>query len=410
MKLINRINNYFIILAVLFLPINLKLNNIFLGLFVIFSIILFFDIDKGNRWERLKQNRIQIILLTLPFWLNALGLLYTDELKKGIDYTVRAIPFLLIPIIAISQPEIVNKNYKKMGYALVLGCLFVSFFSWGHTIKEIFYLKKPLSDLFGALHSHHKLVKYLGLHATYLSIFIYVSIGFLITQITYLKHTHKTLTVFVVLVLTFFLFHLLSRMSILFFIFSGTTYLIYVKKWKILIGLFLAVLILGFLAYNIKNNYLRDRLFNSLNFLEKDTEFSKKDDRFDRLSASYEVFIQSPVFGYGTAGESKHRKELFKKNKDMVAYDQDFNAHNQFFEYLSTYGIIGGFVYFLFFGNLFWLTYKVKNYFILFILTGLFLACITESIFERSLGVVFTSLLIALLISFGNKKKKTKDY
>jgi hypothetical protein len=39
----------------------------------------------------------------------------------------------------------------------------------------------------------------------------------------------------------------------------------------------------------------------------------------------------------------------------------------------------------------------------------LFLACLTESIFERSQGVVYTALLIALLLSFTNNTNKTID-
>lgn len=169
------------------------------------------------------------------------------------------------------------------------------------------------------------------------------------------------------------------------------------------------IVVMGTLAYNVKHNYLRDRLFNSLNMFEKKTQFSKKDDRFNRLAASYEVFLKSPLVGYGTAGESKYRREIFKKNRDNIAYKENYNAHNQFFEYLSTYGIIGGVAYLVFFGGLFHLVFKQKSGYFLYLVTGVFLACITESIFERSNGVVYMAVLIGLLLSFSCQKQRIND-
>jgi len=145
-------------------------------------------------------------------------------------------------------------------------------------------------------------------------------------------------------------------------------------------------------------------LFNSLNFLEKPTKFSKKDDRFDRFSASYEIFVKSPIYGYGTASEDSFRNEVFIRNRDKVAYQNNYNAHNQLLEYLSTFGIIGGIAFFIFFASLFYLVFRLKKGFFTFIAIGLFLACITESVFERSQGVVYTSLFLSLLISFNRKK------
>ena len=172
------------------------------------------------------------------------------------------------------------------------------------------------------------------------------------------------------------MFHLLSRNAMFYFLLSSIAYLIYFRYWKILFSTMFIILILGFFAYNVKHNYLRDRLFNSLNFFEKETQFSKKDDRFDRLAASYEVFKHSPIIGYGTAAESKYRKQIYLQNNDKVAYENNYNAHNQFFEYLSTYGIIGGLAYLIFFGYMFNLALRKKNVYFLFLVTGLFLACL----------------------------------
>ena len=57
---------------------------------------------------------------------------------------------------------------------------------------------------------------------------------------------------------------------------------------------------------------------------------------------------------------------------------------------------------------LFYKAFKLKIGFLVFTITGLFLACLTESVFERSQGVVYTALIIGLMLSFHLAKKETK--
>ncbi len=406
MKLINQLNIYCLILAVFFLPIHLNLNNIFLVSFFGLSSIQFIIGAKDESIKQLKRNKWTLLIVTIPFLLNALGVIYSDELKKGFDFTIRTIPFLYLPLIAVTTPRIFVENYKKMGYALVIGSLLVAIYSWSHTSIEIFNLNKPWEELFGPLYSHHNLVKALDLHAAYLSICIYTAIGFLVVEFKNCKKALKIASTISIIFLLFFMFHLLSRNAIIYFLMATIVFLIFSKQWKLLISGSILVIMLAVLAYNVKHNYLRDRIFNNLNFLEKKTQFSKKDDRFDRLAASYEVFKQKPVFGFGTAAESKHRREIFKKNNDIVAYKRNYNAHNQFFEYLSTFGIIGGLAYIIFFTYLFYLSIKLRSGFFIFVITGLFFASLTESIFERSQGVVYAALIIALMLSFQIRQRE----
>lgn len=396
--------------AIFFLPIHINLNNIFLLIFIFTSLVAAFLTPKVAL-KNITKNKTVLFLTCIPFILNIIGLLYTDELSRGIDYTVRALPFLLIPIISVLSPKVFVDNYKKMGYVLIFGCLFVVIWSWFFSIQSLLSEGKPFKDLFGPLYSNHNLLRCLDMHPAYLSIFIYTAIGFIAIEFRNYKKNMKIVNSIIVMVLFAFMVHLLSRFAIFYFIVSSVIYLIYNKHWVLLSGLTIVITLVMAYAYNTPHNYLRDRLIYNLNLFEKKTQFSKKDDRFDRLSASYEIFKQSPIIGYGTAAESKHRREIFKRNRDMVAYNEDYNAHNQFMEYLSTFGIIGAIAYLLFFGTLFHMVYKNKQFFLGFLITGVFLACLTESIFERSWGVVYMSLMIGLIISFNKETiiKTTMD-
>ena len=352
----------------------------------------------------LKSNFKIIILFSIPFLLNFFGLFYSKNLNLAIDYNIRALPFLLLPTVSVVSTKVLFDNYKRMGMALIFGCLATALFSWAFSFYEISQLNRPFSAIIGPLYTHHNLLKSLDLHAAYVSICIYTAIGFVIRTYSSLNNKTKRFYFIVALFLAIFMIQLLSRNALIFSFFSLSIYLVLKRKWRLIFAIYF-IISLGLVgAYNINHNYLRDRLFNSLNLMEKPTKFSKKDNRFDRLRASYEIFIKSPIYGYGTASEDSFRNTVFKKNLDQIAYKKNYNAHNQFFEYLSTFGIIGGVAYLIFFIALFYLVFSLKEGFFIFIVIGLFSACLTESIFERSQGVVYTSLFLSVLISFFRTK------
>ena len=112
MKQINQLNIYCLIIAVFFLPIHLNLNNIFLVCFIGLSSILFIIENRKEKWEHIKNNKWILLIVIIPFLLNALGLIYTDEPKKGFDFTLRTIPFLCLPLIAVTTGTVFTPRKK----------------------------------------------------------------------------------------------------------------------------------------------------------------------------------------------------------------------------------------------------------------------------------------------------------
>ena len=385
-------------LAVCFLPINIRLNNIFLVCFFISALFLCF-IDKKRINKHVKKWKLKLVsLLSLPFILTAAGMLYTDEFTRGVNDVIRATPFVCTPIIGLLRPQLFTDNLNKLGYSLVVGCLFVAFYSWIDIVSKAIATGVSSLTLFSSLNFNHNLVSGLNLHATYVSLCVYAAIGFLVYNYERASSTKKKyITGVLIFVLFLFLLNLLSRNILICFFASSSVYLMYYRKWKLLIIGAVILFGIGYSAYNLRHNYLRDKLFKSFNFFEKESKFAKKDDRFDRLSASYELFLQRPLFGFGTAAESKHRIAIFKRNRDYVAYNEKYNAHNQFFEYLSTYGLVGGMVYLLYFGRIVFWVIGMRRGFFIYITFALVMLTVTESIFERTQGVVFTSIFTTLL-------------
>lgn len=410
MKLLYQFNNLLLILCVFFLPINILLNNIFLGGFIFTSFFIMLISKRKTFLEKLKINKGSLFFYALPFLITVFGLLYTDELKLALDDVVRAAPFFLLPIIAILLPQKFSMNYRNLGYSLVAGCFFVACYSWAEVMLALKTNNDSFSQFFTSRYFNHNLVKGLNLHATYVSLFVYASIGFLAHELKEVSSNIKKSLLLVIGALLFlFLLNLLSRNILVCFALFTTGYFVYARKWRLFLAAAVCVAVLAIISYNIKHNYLRDKLFRSLNLFEQKTQFSKKDDRFDRLAASYEIFLNKPLFGYGTAAESKHRIAVFKRNRDYVAYKEKYNAHNQFFEYLSTYGLLGAIVYFLFFVKLWKTVFMTRKVYFVYIAFAVTMLTITESIFERTQGIVFTSFLIALLLSINARSKNNHE-
>ena len=113
--------------------------------------------------------------------------------------------------------------------------------------------------------------------------------------------------------------------------------------------------------------------------------------------SALELFLEKPLFGYGT-GDVKHELVgVYKKyNYDYLA-DYQLNAHNQYLQMLIAIGLIGSIIFWAY------LIFPVfeKNFFSNMVYAGfIFLILVnflTESMLETQAGVVFYAFFNSLL-------------
>ena len=403
-NLLDQISLIALVLSILVLPLNMWLNNLLTLLFIGLQIISFVSADLSVKRERLKQNRQLLLVFTLPFTLALIGTVYSENLDSAYDDIVRLAPILMLPILFSANPKMIKDNWYKMGWVLVIGCITAALICWTHNVLTILENNESLTRMLKPEYANQGLTKVLDLHASYVAILVNTSLAFIIYNIDKRPYKLNSIVLYVCFgILMIFLLHLLARTAILTFFFAALVYIIVRKKWKTLIVLFTGLTAITITVHSIDQNYLRDRLFNSLNFFQEESQFSKKDDRFNRMKASYEVFLQHPFIGPGTADDDDLRKPIYKRNRDVIAYNQNYNAHNQFFEYLSTYGILGAIVFVVLFYTIFALVIRHKNSFFLFIFFAFLLASMTESLLERTLGIVYFGLALSFLIILTSK-------
>ncbi|MER3375821.1 MAG: O-antigen ligase family protein [Allomuricauda sp.] len=385
---------YSLILSMFFLPLNLQLNNIFLVVFLIFFLL---EGGVKEKTSTLLSNYTKVIPIILLFFLIVFGYSFSFETQLAFDQIVKSIPLLLVPLVFISDPKTFFENKNKFLYGLVAGCLVAAIISWGWLIYEL-WLEGNISKVITWKYSKGNLISKLDQHTPYLAMFLFTSIGFIVSRLGSVEQA-KTRTILnvITIIQILFLIHLLSRTAILYFFVAAITFLLIKRRIFVLFALllmsfsFFTVLTLD---SNDKGDYFEKLLFREIGLSGADD----LDPRFERWEYSWNLFKKSPIIGVGSGNVDAMRMVAYRKGGDLEAYKLKYNAHNQFVEFLSAQGAIGGLLFLFCFGYLMYLTLSTKDYFLLYVVVGIFVCSLTESILRRSWGVVFFSIMASLVV------------
>lgn len=384
-SIVFNVKEYLLFASVFTLPMYLKINNLMLGLFIFFSMIHLIYYGKLSGIRR-------AALLGWPiysfFILAALGSFYSPG-WDSFNYLERYVSLLLLPFLIIPDPSKFNKRVINIQYALVLGSATTVFICYANAIWEIFSNNEPLSYFFRWRHLGHQFTEIADTHPTYLGLFLVIS------QFIVLRLPKISVGARVGLFLFFAagLFQLASRMALILFFLLFVVLIIHRlrnRKWHMLV--LVAGLTFCVVTYvNYGSDYLKNRLFSKESFLN--------DKRFKRWQVSYEIFKDNPLLGVGLKEVEDVRNKKYLEYGFVEAAKDNLNAHNQFLEYLTRNGAIGGVVYVIS------LTYMLlnaiyrKNLFFSFVFGLFIIAGLTESIMVRIAGIEFLAIFGSVFLS-----------
>lgn len=383
------------LLAVLALPIHKTLNHWFFGGFLLVSFSLLF-IEK-RIYKLVKSYGLLFALIASFFFIKVFGVFTALNQDYWLKEVVRSLPFLLYPIAIVSfkHDNFVFKHFeKRVFYALVIGCLITAMICWGNVFLVLELNDKPANTFFGWKRSGIFLTRILDIHPPYLGLMIVASILFLLKELFYDNLTkQKTwLNVTITIILFVFLLNLTARNAIIFLVSFCILFLAYKKYWKLLLIPLVSIFLFNILILNHPSEFYRIKMHEMLGL----TDSKKVDGRFERLTYSYNVFKSNKVFGVGLGNDNELRIKEYTRNNDIIAATKRLNSHNQFFEYLVAFGVVGGLL-FLFFILFFARFFYINNLYIYLILfCNIIIATLTESIFERVLGIQYVTLICSL--------------
>lgn len=376
-----RISNYSYFLMMLFLPLSLLFDNIFL-------IILFITTIFGIKKER-NYNVIYCLILFFVFtFLN--GILHVGFALEQENY-IKLLPFLILPFCI----ENLDNAIKMKGlFFLFIGIIVIQVNSV-YGILNYYYFSEGKKY---ALKNYSKVNEILNYERPYLGFFS--SLNIIICYYFFSIKRKRVLSVIISIFSLVLIIVISARLAIIVVFLSGIIVLIKdFSKKKIIIALLLFASIISFIF--ISKSSLTER-FNQIG----------KDARVVTWVGAIQSFQNDEKYVFGSGSQKKTRIDLleyYKNHKGFISLDEknrfitkNYNTHNQYINELLRGGVLGLLILLIPQLFLLYLNFQRGNTLAVLFLTSIISFCLVENVLDRQVGVY----LYVLLLSFSNIYKK----
>ena len=379
-----KISNYSYFLMMLFLPISLLLDNVFL--IIMFSSTLF-------NVKKLRNNKVTYYLLAFYLFILFNSLLNNEFVLEQENY-IRLLPFLLIPFCL----ENLDNEVKFKGlFFLFMGIIVIQINSVYGIINYYYFTEGKKY----ALKNYSKINEILNYERPYLGFFSALNI---IICFYFFSIKQKRLLSVLIAVLSLVLIIVISaRLAIIVVFLTGVIVLFKkVSKKKMMVAL--SVLIGTLLIVLLSNSSIKER-FNQIG----------NDARIVTWNGAVQSFNNTNKYVFGSGSGQKTRSNLleyYKNYEGFISQDEknrfvskNYNTHNQYLNELLRGGMIGLLLLLVPQFLLLYFNFHQKNTLAILFLTSITCFCLVENILDRQVGVY----LYALLLSLSNVYKKAKE-
>lgn len=358
--------------------------------------------------------------LSIPFWLTLIGLSNTENLDLGLFMVEKRLSLAVFPLLFLSiKSRFKTSNLIDVvvlgGVSSVLGCIIQSvyLYSTGVGGTELFYSDLLAYPLYG--------------QAVYLAFMIntwLLLIGVQVYRKEGVLGKNKLLLFSIIPFLLVVHFLLASRMSMLVllmvagvaFVGWGIKKLGLVKSSVIVVASIIGIGLLT-IVFPKSLNRFRDIDKFSYDYENKSplNHFNAEHDaknwtgitaRLAIWNSIVEDLDELPINGYGSGDVEGQLLKQYEKRNFYLALENNFNTHNQYFDYLLSTGFIGVGILILSLLALFIYYLRVQNYPAAIFIVILALTMMTENIFNRNMGIVFAGYIGSLLFSNGRLHEK----
>jgi O-antigen ligase len=343
----NKITYYHLAAFVILLPFDR-----FYGELVVISLLLHTLIHirrSGLRSILTTQN----LVLSSVFLISIVSIIWSSDKKEAFQDIGRQLAILLFPLIfsiaGLDWPQYKTRILKIFGFTCVLTILYL----YADAIHIILYNKLPLTTLFSMSFLNHNFSGPIGLHATYCSMYVALSIAvFLHLFLNEKRNNYRLMYAVAIGILLAGLLQLASRsvlIATIILIIPGFPLFMPkgIQRFRF-IAVSLLVLLIAILGItridSFKKRYVGD-LKNDLTQASINNEILEP--RIIRWHYTIELIKHSPLIGYGSGSEGRLLKEKYFENKLYNSYLNELNAHNQYLSILLRSGIVGLIIFLL---------------------------------------------------------------
>jgi O-antigen ligase len=347
------------------------------------------------------------LILQAIFIVATVGILYSSNKDQAISDLSRQFSICLFPILLSLFQIDLRKYHWQLLFAFSFANTLTVIYLFIDAFHTIFYYNLTLSSLFTASFDNHNFSQPIHIHATYLSMYVALSLVFMLQQFIEIKKKNgrKLFYGLFSIILAAGLIQLSSR-SVFFaillilnvafpFIVSKSEHRL---KQIIINSLCTAITLL--ILFN--TTIYKERFFNTAKADLSDTKKSEtlSEPRAERWKVALQLFKQKPLIGHGSGTEISLLKEEYYKNKMYSSYLNELNAHNQYISLLIKTGCIGLgiYLYVIFWG----INQAIRKRDILFLsfLIIIITVSITENILDVNKGIFYFSFFFCFLIIY----------
>ncbi len=352
-------------------------------------------------WKEVLKSKLKdhpaLILCILQIVIIAVGLLHSKNYKVGINDLERtSYPIAIIPIVYLMWYY--KQSISRLLKFFTISCLGVAILG---IASSLILDVSPFSEF--SEHGHEKFLVYTGIQPLYISIYFLTVLFYLLEslrtnyyQLSFNKRSALVATSLLVIVSIIFL---RSKTALLLLPTLLIVYLLIVLKKR---G-WLVVFMLMFIGLSV---FLMDRK-NSLKVIDKYGAVSKAfDQRLYIWRGAIEGIKTSPLVGAGTGDAQELLNAGYAKIGYQEGIDSQFNAHNQYLQFMARNGLIELLCFLVILGYSFWKSTKQSNYTFLMFNILVSLVMLTESFLSVQKGIVFFYFFLLAFIYLPEKRQE----
>ena len=384
----------------LFIGVSLFLPNGINSLAIIALFLhWFFFVPNIEKLENFKRKKKYLFLLLSFYLINGISFFYSDDRDSGLFDLQVKLSLFIFPIVLLCQNGLNLEEIKKILYWFSTG---VAFFSLIAIVISIFK--------YGELFANQELAHLIGLHASYYSLFVALSI-FVILEIFLEKKA--TLIHFIILALLLFMISLLASRSIIIGLFILTVIWFSLIRFNKKNLFFSSLTIVLITLFCLSFKPIRNRFYeavDSKDFVELDAPLNEHKTlgktyggraiRFAIWQCSFDLIKENWILGVGTGDTQNKLQESYKTHTFEFAYLYNrYNAHNLFIQTIISSGILGLVSIVSILTFLVFISIKIKSITsFAFSLLFIFISLVEASLNVQS-GVVFFALFSSIFVS-----------
>src|SRR5687768_953646 len=394
----NKITWYQLVAFVILLPFDRFYTELVLISLLLHTLI---HIDRPGLRSLLTTKNI---VLSSVFLLALAGTIYTSDTKEAFKDMQRQLAIILFPVIfslcRLNMVQYKTSILKFFGFT----CVGVVLYLYADAIRILLYNKLSLETLYSMAFINHNFSEPLGLHATYLSMYVALSVAaFSYFFFGEKRNNYRLLYVASIIVLLAGLLQLASRSVLLatvILIVVGFPLLLItgIRRWKFILVAILILLVA--LAGIIKVDSFKKRYVSELKNDLTQTSINDEilEPRMQRWHYAVQLIKQSPVIGHGSGSEKRLLKEEYFNNKLYNSYLHELNAHNQYLSISLKTGVIGLIIFLLTLLYGFAIAWKNRDIVFAAFMIIISIVSFSENILDVNKGIFFYAFFFSLFV------------